>query len=654
MNRSKPKTKNLPLSTKPAHKPRTEPSKPSPNTNLKQLILSKLKFDDSGKCISGYEVIRDPETIRQAYFHIKSKPGNMTVGTDGATLDGINTKFLTGLAESLHSSKYQPSPTRRIYIPKKNGKLRPLGIGSPRDKIIEQAFLFVLESVLEPKFSDHSHGFRPIRGCHTALKQLRTWNGVPWFIEGDIKEFFSSLNHHVLADRLKLHFNDTRLMDLYWKFVRAGYVEWDSNRRKVLDLIYGVPQGSIISPIMSNLYLHDLDIYIQDKQKAMTERNKGQKNPYIKNPEYNSLTLKIRRRYEKIKTITDSSKITEIRKEIKGLISLRRKTKSVINNPNFGPTIKYVRYADDWLIGVWGKYSEVKSIREEIRTFLLDRLNLELNLDKTLITNAKTEKARFLGVNINRNIANTRQKLHSSDSNSSYKGQKHRSTRAGQVLMYAPIMDIVKRLEDNGIIQTEKDKQWISQSIPHLISLPVKDIILRYRTILNGYVNYYSFADNKKQLRKIHWLLKESLIKTLCRKLDCGRREILRRFGKKVQTIYQMKNTTKRISFSCPPLPYSPMHFQGTTRFTDPVLASKWKIRSLNLLDAPCASCDSKTNVEVHHIRHIRTINLKLNTFDQKLAAINRKQVPLCRECHRKVHQGKYKGLSLKHLATGR
>jgi retron-type reverse transcriptase len=143
------------------------------NANLKQLILSKLMYDDSGRCTNAYEIISSLDVLRQAYFHIKSKPGNLTPGTDGITLDGISLKYLEQLLELIHSDKFQPSPTRRIYIPKKNGKLRPLGIGSPRDKIVEQAFLFVLESVLEPKFSDLSHGFRPNRGCHTALRQLR-------------------------------------------------------------------------------------------------------------------------------------------------------------------------------------------------------------------------------------------------------------------------------------------------------------------------------------------------------------------------------------------------------------------------------------------------------------------------------------------------
>ena len=583
----------------------------------------------------------------------------MTPGTDGITLDGISLKYLEQLQELIYSDRFQPSPIRRIYIPKKNGKMRPLGIGSPRDKIVEQAFLFILESVLEPKFSDLSHGFRPNRGCHTALRQLRYWNGVSWFIEGDIKDFFSTIDHHILADKLKLHFKDTRLMNLYWKFARAGYVEWDNDRQKIMDLEFGVPQGSIISPILSNLYLHDLDTLVQNKAEAMIRQNEGLKNPYIKNPAYNSLTLKIKRRYDKIKQMrqdphSNSATLAGKKKEIRKLVSLRRRTKSVINNPSFGPTIKFVRYADDWLIGIWGKRQDAVYLREEIKRFLADHLGLELNLDKTLITNARSGRARFLGLNVKRNTTNSISRLRNSVNNPTYKGSKHRSTRAGQILMTAPILDIIKRLVSKEFLDIGKKKEWRSKSIPHLLPLPIRDIILRYKTIFNGYKNYYNFVDNIRQLRKIHWILKESLIKTLSRKLDRGRRDILRKFGRNIQTMYKLNKTIKKINFACPPLSYSPMHFLGATKFRDPTTVSKWKIRTLNLLDAPCANCNSRNDVQVHHLRHIKTINLKLNAFDQKLAAINRKQVPLCHTCHKLVHQGKYKGMSLKHLANSR
>lgn len=185
-----------------------------------------------------------------------------------------------------------------------------------------------------------------------------------------------------------------------------------------------------------------------------------------------------------------------------------------------------------------------------------------------------------------------------------------------------------------------------------LVPLPVKDLILRFRYIISGYKNYYNFSDNKPSLRKIHWLLKESLIKTLCRKLDQNRRSIISKFGHNISVNYSYKKKSKNINFACPALIRTPMHFLTSSKFIDPVTSSKWKIRSTAILEASCANCNSEDKVEMHHIRHIKTLNVKLSPFDRKAAAINRKQIPLCHNCHQLVHRGQYKGLSLKYLAS--
>lgn len=146
---------------------------------------------------------------------IKSNSGNMVEGTDYTTLDGIDRKWFDETSMKLRNESYKFKPARRVYIPKANGKMRPLGISSPRDKIIQQSTKIVLELVLEPRFSHFSHGFRPIRGCHSALREIREWRGVSWFIEGDIKSYFDSIDHHVLASLLSRHFKDARLIHLF-------------------------------------------------------------------------------------------------------------------------------------------------------------------------------------------------------------------------------------------------------------------------------------------------------------------------------------------------------------------------------------------------------------------------------------------------------
>lgn len=194
---------------------------------LTEIIREQLIYDDTGKCLNAFRILHDPEILRLAYESIKSNPGNMVYGSDKITLDGISVNWFSQAFYSLKNGSYKPRPARRVYIPKTNGKMRPLGISSPRDKIIQQAMRIVMETVLEPKFLETSHGFRPSRGCHTALSSIREWKGVSWFLEGDIKSFFDSIDHHLLAELINKHFREARLIKLYWKMVRAGYIEWD-------------------------------------------------------------------------------------------------------------------------------------------------------------------------------------------------------------------------------------------------------------------------------------------------------------------------------------------------------------------------------------------------------------------------------------------
>lgn len=617
--------------------------------DIKDLIKDKLEYDEVGRCNNAFKILSNPTILYQAYGTIKSNPGNMVHGSDKETLDGINLKWFKEASQALMCEAYQPKPVRRVYIPKANGKKRPFGISSPRDKIIQQAMLFILETILEPKFSDLSHGFRPNKGCHTALKQIREWKGVAWFIEGDIKGFFDNINHQKLENLLKNHFNEARFFHLYWKFVKAGYIEWDSNKMNFIASDVGVPQGSIISPILSNLILHELDKFIEEKIQKMSMNNSDKK-PYITNPEYHKLTMRIARLKNRINTLKiqrmDNLKLIKIlNKDCMSFIKNRRLLKSIIPNPK-ETSIKYVRYADDWLLGLWGCKRMARDLKEQIKIFL-ESLSLELSVEKTLITNTRSSRAKFLGVYIKR--------LTSNKGTSMYKSSKKdnspkRRIPTGNLWMTAPILDIVKKLETKGFIKTGNSR-WNPKSITTFTLLPVRDIILIFRSIFNGFANYYSFVDNKPRLNKIYWILKESLRKTISRKYKINKSIFLRKFGKNISVKYNTKDgITKVINFNMPDITRKPMMFLGATSFKEPISNIKWKITTLGLMDRPCASCNSTTNIEMHHLKHIKTINIKLNSFDKKMAKINRKQVPLCRACHVAVHQGNYKKVSLKHL----
>lgn len=568
----------------------------------------------------------------------------MTEGVDKETLDGINDNWFEEQGERLRNEKYQPKPSRRIYIPKANGKRRPLGISSPRDRIIQQAMKMVLECKIEPTFLDCSHGFRPNRSCHSALKEIRKWKGASWIIEGDIKGFFDNIDHHILANNLMEHFKDVRLMNLYWKFVRAGYIEWDTNKINHVASDVGVPQGGIVSPLLSNLILHKLDEYVENIKQEYNKSDGTGKRVRM-NPAY----LKIGR---KLKFLSDSilrvekgcTRYWEIKKEFRTTLGLYRQTKSTLPHSNSEIKIAYVRYADDWVIGVWANKEVAQQIKTKIKEKLIS-MKLELSEEKTLITNTRTGRAKFLGTIIERNVSTSGTILTKDKQN------RMRRIPGGNIRMSAPIASIIGKLEGKGFLEGATSK-WKIKSIWKFLPLPMKDIILRYRAIFNGYNNYYSFVDNKVLMSKIFWILKISLRKTLSRKFKLSKNILIRKFGNDLNCNYtNSKGETKNINFQFPKLERKPMDFKvGSYSFKDPLYAGLWNIRTVSSIGQICVSCGSEDKIEMHHLKHIRTINVKLNSFDKMLAKINRKQVPLCMRCHDKVHNAQYQGLSLKHL----
>lgn len=509
----------------------------------------------------------------------------MTLGIDDETLDGIDMVWFSETHKNLRRESWFPKPARRVYIPKSNGKMRPLGISSPRDKIIQQAMKLTIEVVLEPKFLDCSHGFRPSRGCHTALREVRKWKGVSWFVEGDIKNFFNNIDHQTLEKLLKVHFKEARFINLFWKFVKAGYIDWDKDKVNWINSEVGVPQGGIISPILSNLILDELDRYITGIKAEYDKKKYIGLKPYMGNPEYNKYTmprarvaswvasLRINRLKRKISKLKSEKQeyITEKRQLIES-IRIRRRLSSLLPNPLF-TRIEYVRYADYWLIGIWGDKNTAKELKEKIAEKLKE-LKLELSLEKTLITNARSKRANFLGTFIKR-LASTSHTMFQKLS----KGRKRIPT--GNLWMSAPILEIVDKL-DNKEFMINRKPRWTPRSIPKFLPLPVGDIAMRFNSIVTGITNYYSFADNRRRLNKIIWILKESMRKTICRKLKIGKRTFYRRFGEEVivKNYDKLKDKVRITKFAQPDLTRNPMHFLCKTE-----VGGKPPIRGLTIQD---------------------------------------------------------------------
>jgi group II intron reverse transcriptase/maturase len=297
-------------------------------------LLSKMKVLN-GKYYGLYKLICNENILFGAFHEINSNPGNLTPGSDGQTQDGFSPNKIRKLTQELINETFQFKPSEIIWIPKANGKLRPLGIPTPLDKIVTKAMALLLELIYEPDFSRFSHGFRPNRGCHTAIKQLSGWSGTQWAIEGDIKGFFDNVNHHLLASLLQKKIGDQQFIDLFWKLVKAGYVEEGVKR----DSLVGVPQGGIISPILSNIYLHEFDLFIEG---LIKQYHSEAKDITKRNPVYDKITRRIqdlRYKYPQVKL-----RSLEINEEIDNLRKQRRLIPSRLPN---GLRIRYVRYADD-------------------------------------------------------------------------------------------------------------------------------------------------------------------------------------------------------------------------------------------------------------------------------------------------------------------
>ncbi len=326
-----------------------------------------------------YRQLYNPELYLYAYARLYSNDGAMTQGVTHETVDAMSLKKIETIIDAVRHERYRWTPVKRIYIPKKNGKKRPLGIPSWSDKLLQEVIRLILEAYYEPQFSEYSHGFRPERGCHTALTKVKeTWTGTKWFLEGDITQCYDCIDHQVLLSLLREKLHDNRFLRLLDHLLQAGYLE-DWRYHKTLS---GTPQGSIGSPTLSNIYLDKLDKYVETRLIPQYTREKQRRH----NGPYFALMKKASKKRKKGE-LEEASKLTKQAQQLPTVDP---------NDPNYR-RLYYIRYADDTLFGFAGPKKEIEEIKQRLSDFLRDTLKLELSQEKTLITHAHTEAARFLG-----------------------------------------------------------------------------------------------------------------------------------------------------------------------------------------------------------------------------------------------------------------
>ena len=440
---------------------------------------------------------------------------------------------------------------------------------------------------------------------------------------------FDEIDHHVLVSLIRKRISDERFIGLIWKALRAGYL-W---RKEPGASFIGTPQGSVASPILANIYLHELDLFVEGLQQKYEKGSKRKDSP-----EYHRINYRRQRALKRSGGIMTP----EIR-------ALTKQMRSLPSMDTFDPgfvRVKYIRYADDWIVGVTGPRSLAEQIKDEIQAFLWDRLKLQLSQEKTVVTHAKTEEAFFLGTRLQVGAVNPQPKVtHCHNQRRHYR----RRCTGWSPLMRAPIRKLVKRLHQKGFC----DGEGIARSKTAWVCLEVKHIIELFNSTNWGLLNYYRFADNFASMSRIQYILHLSLAKTLAHKLQKPVKQLLCEHGRTLQFNWKDGEGKERNTFFKANSDWTrnPTAFLTGRDQTDP-LEMHVRFRTRSRLDHPCIICETTVGVQMHHVRHIRKMEGKpVGGFAWLMRLQNRKQVPVCRECHRKIHRGEYDGLRLADLA---
>jgi len=567
-----------------------------------------------------------PDMYYLAYKHLYANDGAATPGVDKEdTADGFSEEKIHRIIECLKEGSYQPKPVRRTYIEKKNGskKKRPLGLPGFTDKLVQEVMRMILESIYEPIFSPYSHGFRPGRSCQTALKTISLeFTGLRWFIEGDIKGCFDNIDHHVLTAIIGRKIKDAKFTQLLWKFLRAGYVEdW-----KYKDTYSGTPQGGIISPVLANIYLNELDRYVAEMREHF-ERPRHRRNT----PEYAKTHYHAQKLSKKAKTATGE----ERKRLIIKVQELRKYMRTIPTVPQTDKRIRYVRYADDFLIGVSGGKEDCENIKAELKEFIATRLHMELSDEKTKITYSN-DYARFLSYDIRVRRDNTLK---------SFPGRAPQRTLNGTVEKNIPLKEKIEAfLLTNGVVE-QRDGKLCSTWRRSMIGLTPLEIITVYNAELRGLCNYYGMASNFNSLQYFAYLMEYSCLKTLAAKSGSTLRKTIRKYqdGNGNWGIpYPTKKGESRRYFA------DYRKCEGKQEFFSDIIVNKRVIynNARNSLESrlkakTCELCGSTEarRYEIHHVRKVKDLKGKAK-WEQCMIAKRRKTLILCKECHNLIHYG--------------
>ena len=590
--------------------------------------LNEHSKDSSYKFERLYRILFNEELFYVAYQKIASNGGSTTKGSDGRSIDEMSLARIETLIASLKDESYQPHPSRRVHIPKKNGKTRPLGIPAFEDKLVQEVVRMILEAIYEGHFETTSHGFRPKRSCHTALLHIqKTFSGAKWFIEGDIKGFFDNIDHDVLVGILRERISDDRFIRLIRKFLKAGYVEdWTFH-----NTYSGTPQGGIVSPILANIYLDKLDKYVKE---YIQHFDKGTKRRPGK--ESNNLANERKRTVRKLKKVKDGTEKAALVARLKAIEQERAAFPNGDEMDESYRRLKYIRYADDFILGVIGSKEEAQRIKEDIKSFLSASLALELSEEKTLITHTG-KSAKFLGYEITVTRDNHQRR--------DVRGCLRR-TYGKRVRLNVSMATLRDKLLEYGAmeIKLRNGKEiWKPKCRSGLIFNDDLEILDRYNRETVGFCNYYLIANNCVVLHNFRYIMEYSMYKTFAGKYRSTVRKINKKYRlNKLFTVkYEQKGVIKSRTF------YKTSFKRRTTAFNGSCDIEPYSIADVsrtNLTDRlkaeKCELCGATGKLIMHHVRNLKDLKGK-ESWKRLMSARKRKTIALCPSCHRLRHLGK-------------
>jgi group II intron reverse transcriptase/maturase len=323
-------------------------------TRIQRYFARKAQAQPSYRFRDLYSLVWKLSFLEAALDRVLANRGSRSAGIDGVTItelrsEDYRTRFVQTLSQELRSKTFQPSPGRRVYIPKGNDKRRPLGILTIKDRTVQMVLKMLLEPIFEADFLDCSHGFRPGRRTMDCLVPI--WRHVTrssrhyWVVEGDIRACFDAVNHRMLVGLMRKRIADNEILHLIEAFLKAGVMEGQLFRRTEV----GTQQGGILSPLLANVYLHQFDLWWWNRYGHLTRNER------------------------------------------------RRRRRRGLGHPIL------IRYADDWVLLWNGDKAGANHLKDEATAFLEQELKLELNASKTLVTHV-SDGFTFLGFDIRRRL----------------------------------------------------------------------------------------------------------------------------------------------------------------------------------------------------------------------------------------------------------